>query len=65
LPPTQRRIGNFVASVVRPRSTQARFDAKTNGFGAGQQAMWQLNGTGLAGPSAASTTTRAAAAAAE
>jgi hypothetical protein len=51
LPPTQRRIGNFVASVVRPRSTQARFDAKTNGFGAGQQAKWQLNGTGLGGPS--------------
>jgi hypothetical protein len=51
LPLIEQRIGNFVASVVRPRPTTARFDAKTNGFGTGQQAKWQLNGTGLGGPS--------------
>ena len=51
LPLIEQRIGNFVASVVRPRPTTARFDAKTNGFGTGQQAKWQLDGTGLGGPS--------------
>ncbi len=49
LPLIDRRIGTFVGDVVLPRRPIGRFDARTNGFGAGQQAKWQLNGTGLAG----------------
>jgi len=49
LPVEQRRIGTFVGSVIRPVHPVGRFDAKTNGFGHGQKARWQLNGTGLGG----------------
>ena len=47
LPLIDRRIGTFVGTVVRPMPPQGRFDAVTSGFGSGQQAKWQLDGTGL------------------
>jgi hypothetical protein len=49
LPLEQQRIGTFVGSVVQQMHPVGRFDAKTDGFGHGQKARWQLNGEGLAG----------------
>jgi hypothetical protein len=51
LPLIDQRIGTFVGTVVRPMGSQARFDGVTSGFGPGQRAEWQLDGTGLAGAS--------------
>src|SRR5262249_13040128 len=51
LPLIDQRIGTFVGTGVPPRRPQGRFDAVTSGFGPGQEAKWQLDGTGLAGTS--------------
>jgi hypothetical protein len=51
LPLIDRRIGTFVGPTVRPRRPQGRFDAVTSGFGPGQKANWQLDGTELTGTS--------------
>ena len=51
LPLIDRRIGTFAGPIVRPRRPQGRFDAVTSGFGPGQKANWQLDGTELTGTS--------------
>ena len=51
LPLIDQRIGTFAGEFAWPRRPQARFDARTVGFGTGQKAAWQLNGTPLAPPS--------------
>ena len=51
LPLIDQRIGTFVGTVVWLRQPQGRFDAVTSGFGPGQEAKWQLDGTGLGGAS--------------
>jgi hypothetical protein len=50
LPLIDQRIGTFAGEFALPRRPQARFDARTVGFGVGQKAAWQLNGTELAPP---------------
>jgi hypothetical protein len=49
LPVEQQRIGTFVGSVIHQVHPVGRFNAKTDGFGPGQKARWQLNGEGLGG----------------
>ena len=51
LPLIDQRIGTFTGEFALSRRPQARFDARTVGFGTGQKAAWRLNGTALAPPS--------------
>ena len=51
LPLIDQRIGTFMGTVVWLRQPQGRFDAVTSGFGPGQEAKWQLDGTALGGAS--------------
>ena len=53
LPLIDQRIGTFVGEYAWARPPRARFDARTVGFGKGQKAAWQLNGTALTAPGGA------------